>query len=133
MRDRRGGGAGRLVPHPHAGQAGYVTVELAVGLLSLAVVTAFALGLVGLAVTQIRLADAAHTAARLAARQADVETVRATVRRSLPTADVDFAPHEDQMWVRVTDDVGGSGVLPAITLHAEAVAPLEEPAPGEWP
>src|SRR3954468_10642519 len=73
-RSGRAGDCGAAGPGPDAGM---VTAELAVALPALVLVLALAIGVLAVGTTRLRCADAARTAARLAARGEPLAVVRA--------------------------------------------------------
>lgn len=111
-----------------------VTAELAVALPVLVLAGLLAVGWVQVVTTQLRCLDAAVVAARLAARgeaTADVESVGHAA-----------APRDAHLTVSRTGDVvsasvvtrvhllGLSALLPAFSVEASAVAPMEPGQPG---
>ena len=117
-------GPDRLRRRPDRGS---VTAETAVALPSLVVVLLLAVWVLLCVTAQLRCLDAAHVAARAAARgEADAE-VRAVAARAAPAgADVRVARADGQVEVRVSAEVqpfaAVLSVLPAIDVSARAVA-----------
>lgn len=122
--DARGGGAARL-HHRIRAANGMVTAEFAVGLLAVVPLVLSLLALVVTGATQIRVQEAARTGARLLARGEGVETVQDHVRSVLPAASVTIVEDGGYAVVDVRQPVGGRGLLPTFTLHAQARTPHE--------
>lgn len=112
---------------PHRADRGSVTAETAVALPSLVVVLLLAVWVLLCVAAQLRCVDAAHVAARAAARgEVDAE-VRAVAARAAPAgAEVQVARSDGQVEVRVSAQVqpfaAVLSVLPAIDVSARAVA-----------
>lgn len=105
-----------------------VTAELAVALPALVAVLALGLGAVRLGVDRVRVVDAAHVAARLAARGEPTSVARAAARDIAPggaTVTVSVVPGE----VRVVVSAPAPPLLGVLGLEApsrgEATARLE--------
>ncbi len=112
---------------------GMVTAELAVAIPVLVAVLALALSAVRLGLDRVRVVDAAHVAARLAARGETPLAARAAALRAAPRgAEVSIAPGAG--WVRVTVRAPAPPVLAGLGLDtavsASAVARLESPQDG---
>ena len=113
------------------GQAGAVTAEAAV---VIPVLLALVLGMVwsiALAVTKVRVVDAAREVARVAARgESDAAAVAHGHRVAPPATRFSVSRVDGQVVVRATAGVDGPGglfrFLPAVTVGSEAVA-AEEP------
>lgn len=122
--------------HPDAGrrdQRGAVTAELALGLPLLLGVTVVMVWLLALAAGQVRAVDGARETARALARGDDPAEALAVGRRVAPAgARFAVARGGGRVVVRVTAEVAGpgglGGVLPDVTLAAEAVAVQEQGA-----
>jgi Flp pilus assembly protein TadG len=112
-------------------QTGAVTAEAA---MVLPLLVAFAMGLVwilGVAVAQVRVVDAAREAARAAARGDSAGAAVARGRRVAPAgARFSISQGGDQVRVRVTAEIHGPGGLfahlPGVRVSSESVA-TEEP------
>jgi Flp pilus assembly protein TadG len=127
-------GTRRSVRVPSAGRSGErgtVTAETA---MVLPLLVGVALGLVwvlSLALTQVRLVDAARETARAAARDETSATAVGLGRRVAPAgARVTVRREPGRVVVVVSTRVdglrSGLGLLPTLTLHAEAVAGREQ-------
>jgi Flp pilus assembly protein TadG len=108
-----------------------VTAEAAVVIPLLLAVTLGMVWAVALAVTQVRVVDAAREVARAAARGDSDEVASAHGRQvAPPDARIDVWRAGDQVTARVVVDVRGPGglfgFLPPVPVSAEAVA-VEEP------
>jgi len=103
-----------------------VTAELALGLPTLVLATLFALGAVDVVVTQLRCADAASVAARLAARGEPDIAVRAAVAATGPgSARLRVSRHAGTVTADVIAAVrlpGPGRLLPAFVVHERVVA-----------
>lgn len=100
--------------------AGYATVEAALAIPSLLLLTLALAGvLTGLA-TQIRCVDAARLAARATARGESPTQVKAAVTRSAPDSSVHIATENGLIHVSVSAPVAAVPLLHAFTVHAEA-------------
>jgi Flp pilus assembly protein TadG len=101
----------------------------------LPVLVAVALGLVwvvGVAVTQVRVVDAARETARAAARDDPAATAVAAGRRVAPAgAEIDLERADGTVRVHVVAEVrapgGIFGFLPGVEVDARAVASAERP------
>ena len=109
------------------GDRGSVTAETAVALPSLVVVLLLAVWVLLCVAAQLRCLDAAHVAARAAARGEDDAEVRAVAARAAPPgADVRVERAAGLVEVRVSAEVqpfaAVLSVLPAVDVSARAVA-----------
>jgi Flp pilus assembly protein TadG len=106
------------------GERGSVSVEAAFAICALVAVLAMAVGGISMVVAQVRCIDAAREAARLVARGEQVRAAE-VVRQVAPSdARVSIQIAGDEVTVEVsTEPVGG--LLPALTVRAEALAILE--------
>ncbi|HEU4513156.1 MAG TPA: TadE family type IV pilus minor pilin [Nocardioidaceae bacterium] len=109
-----------------------MSAETAVVLPVLVAVTLGLVWLVALAVTQIRLVDAARETARAVARDEPVDAATALGRRVAPEgAQISVHRGDGVVRVRVAAEVTGpAGIfvfLPGLELDAEAVAASEQP------
>lgn len=86
-------------------ERGSAVLETAFAIPALFAITLALLWAISLGVTHVRIDEAAYAAARLAARGATVEAVRASVRDRLPAADVAVAEDAETITVTVTDTV----------------------------
>jgi len=103
---------------------GSVTVEAAVALASLVVVVAACLGGIGCMIGQVRCADAAREAARLAGRGDEAGATGAVAALAPDGADLTLGGSDDLVTATVTVGAVG-GLLPGITLRATATAARE--------
>lgn len=111
---------------------GAVSAETAVVLPVLVAVTLGLVWLVALAVTQIRVVDAARETARAAARDESVDAATALGRRVAPDGSrISVHRGDGVVRVRVAAEVTGPGgifgFLPALEVDAHAVAASEQP------
>jgi hypothetical protein len=118
----------RRAPVPKArragGESGSATVEAALAVCAVVAVLAMALGGAAAVFAQLRCTDAAREAARLVAR-GEPERAEQAARRLAPSgAGISVLVHGDEVVVRVSARPAG-GVLPGVSVHAEAVAVLE--------
>jgi hypothetical protein len=121
-------GPGRIAaagPDPRDGrETGMVTAELAVALPALVVVMVAALYGVALVTAQLRCADAAAVAARLAARGESSATVQSTALTAAPSgARLQLVDSATTVTATVTVRVaalGLSGLLPAVSVSGRA-------------
>ena len=87
--------------------------------------------LLALASTQVRVVDAAREVARAAARdESGTEAVALGLRVAPAGSDIDVQVQGDTVVARVRAQVRGPGgvldFLPAVDVHAEAIAALEQ-------
>jgi Flp pilus assembly protein TadG len=110
---------------------GSVTVEAALGLAGLTVVTVLLIAGLTVLTSQLRCTDAAREAARLLARGQPHEAAAAVQAIAPPAASLDVQQAGDAITVKVTARPAG-GLLPAIDLNATAyaVAEPDTEAPG---
>ena len=111
---------------------GTVSAETAVVLPVLVAVALALVWVMALAVTQVRVVDAARETARAAARDEPADTAVALGRQVAPDgARIDLDRSDDLVRVRVSTEVGGPGgllrFLPGVEVDAEAVAAREGP------
>ena len=104
-----------------------MTVEAAVALASLVVVVAACLGGIGCMIGQVRCADAAREAARLAGRGDEAGAAGAVAALAPDGANLALGGSGDLVTATVTAGAVG-GLIPGITLRASATAARE---PGE--
>lgn len=115
---------------PRRSSRGSVTAEAAVAIPVLVAVALGLVWLVSLAVTQVRVVDAARETARAYAREEPLATAVALGREVAP-AGSRIHVHEDTdvVRVRVAADLRGPGglfgFLPGVQVDAEALAALE--------
>ncbi|HVY10574.1 MAG TPA: TadE family type IV pilus minor pilin [Mycobacteriales bacterium] len=106
-----------------------VTAEFAIALPSLVLVAATALGGVIAVTDQLKCADAAATAARLAARGEPEAVVRSVALRAAPGgATLELSVSDGTVTATVVDRLSGHGLLgrlPSLTLRQRSVAALE--------
>jgi Flp pilus assembly protein TadG len=108
-----------------AADRGSVTVEAAVGLAVLALVLGVCLAGLACVLTQLRCADAAREAARLAAR-GDRAAAESAARALGPDgAAISFVELAGLITVTVSSDPVG-GLLPGVTIDARASAARED-------
>lgn len=112
-------------------ERGYVTAETALALPSLLVVFAALLLIVSAAGNQLRCADAAWEAARLAARGTPPEAAEAQVKRWAPSgATVSVEPDQGAIRATVSVRVGlGGSRLPALAVDGTALVSCETGQP----
>jgi hypothetical protein len=122
------GGVGRQRPAVPGRDAGSVTIEAALGLAVLALVLAACLGGIACLLAQLRCADAAREAARLAARGDDAGAARA-VSALAPDGAALSLSGGDLVNATVTA-VPLGGLLPGVVITASAVAAREPQAGG---
>lgn len=103
---------------------GSVTVEAALGLAALSVVTVLLVAGLAVLTSQLRCTDAAREAARLLARGQPDEAVAVVHRIAPPDASLNVEQTGDAIKVEVTARPVG-GLLPAIHLNATAYAVAE--------
>lgn len=107
-----------------ARDAGGVTVELAVGMVTVVLLLGLVLGLVAAGVAQIRCTDAARAGARAAALGQDDSAVAAVASRSAgAAARVDV--RRSGGWVDVTVQLPVLGWFEALSASATAGVPAE--------
>jgi Flp pilus assembly protein TadG len=109
-----------------------VTAELAVALPALAIVVGAAFGGVSAMTAQLRCADAAAAASRLAARGESDGAVRAAAQAAEPGATVSISRSTMTVKVVVAKRLAGPGALHGlgVTVRQVSVAPLEPT--GDW-
>ena len=106
------------------GERGSATVEAAIAVCAVVVVLAMALAGSAAVLAQVRCIDAAREAARLVARGEAAQAERAA-RRVAPTrASIAVHLQGDEVVVEVAARPAG-GVLPGLSVRAEAMAVLE--------
>jgi Flp pilus assembly protein TadG len=103
---------------------GSVTVEAALGLAGLTVVTVLLIAGLTALTSQLRCTDAAREAARLLARGQPHEAAAAVHQIAPPGANLTFEHVGDTITVKVTALPAG-GLLPAVHLNATAYAVAE--------
>jgi Flp pilus assembly protein TadG len=103
---------------------GSVTVEAALGLAGLTVVTVLLVAALAVLTAQLRCTDAAREAARLVARGQPHEAETAVHRIAPPGATLDIQHAGDEITVSVGARPAG-GLLPAIDLEATAYTVAE--------
>lgn len=109
---------------------GSVTAEAAVVVPVLVALTLGLVWLVALAVTQVRVVDAARETARAAARDEPMETAEALGRRVAPTgARITVLEESGAVRVHVVAEIRGPGgifsFLPGVEVEGDAVAAKE--------
>jgi hypothetical protein len=111
-----------------------VTAELAVTMPVLVLVLVTGLGALAVGTTQLRCADAAAGAARLAAREEPASVVESAARRAAPPgARVETRRTADGVAVTVTASVRLPGLglaIPAFTVRQSFTAAAEPAPPG---
>jgi Flp pilus assembly protein TadG len=106
------------------GERGSATVEAAIAVCAVVVVLAMALAGSAAVLAQLRCIDAAREAARLVAR-GEPERAEQAARAVAPTgARIAIRVQGDEAVVEVSAEPAG-GVLPGLSVHAEALAVLE--------
>ncbi|MCR6481411.1 pilus assembly protein [Amycolatopsis sp. OK19-0408] len=103
---------------------GSVTVEAALGLAGLTVVTVLLVAGLTLLTAQLRCTDAAREAARLLARGQPEEAAAAVHEIAPPEAKLAIERTGDEIRVEITAHPAG-GLLPAVHLQATAYAVAE--------
>jgi Flp pilus assembly protein TadG len=110
-----------------------VTAEMAMTIPSLVVVVAMAVAGVMAMTDEMRCADAAATAARLAARGEPIDVVRETALKAAPSgATLQLVTNGTTITAIVTDQLTGPGVLHrfgTVTVSQRSVAALETGVP----
>jgi Flp pilus assembly protein TadG len=114
-----------------------VTAELAMTIPAFVVVVAMALaGVIGMT-DEMKCADAAATAARLAARGESIDVVRSTALKAAPPgATLQLVTQGTTVTATVTDQLTGPGVLHrfgTFSVSQHSVAALESTAPPATP
>ena len=107
---------------------GSVTVESAIGLASLVVVTVACLAALGCLMAQLRVSDAAREAARLAGRGDQASAQQAVVDLA-PTGASLTLTGGDTTVTAVVSVAALGGLVPGMVLHSQAVAAREAVAP----
>jgi hypothetical protein len=109
---------------------GSATVETALALPSLVLLTLALVGVITGVATQIGCVDAARLAARATARGEPDGSVRAAVLRDLPGGKVTITNARGYVHVAVSAPVSGLPLLRAFTVRAEAEAAAEDGGDG---
>jgi Flp pilus assembly protein TadG len=114
--------------------AGRVTAEFAVALPAFVIVLLAALTAVGVVTAQLRCADAAAVAARMAARDESAGVVRTTAMAAAPAgATLSVLTTTSTVTAVVRAHVAPAGILrflPGVTVQARVVQAREPAAPG---
>lgn len=116
----------------HRGERGAATAELALVLPLLVAVTVGLVWLLSVGTAQVRAVDAARETARVAARgDGDAEALARGREVAPPGSSVGLSRGSGSVTAEVEAEVAGPGglfgFLPAVRVHAEAVAAEEEP------
>ena len=111
-------------PRSAAAERGSATVETAIGITAVVVTLALCLAGIGAIIGQLRCADAAREAARLAAR-GDGSAAAVAADLAPAGASVEIGDDGDLVTVTVTAPAI-SRLLPGITVRASAVSAVEE-------
>lgn len=111
-------------------QCGAVTAEAALVLPVLAAVTLALVWMLGLAVTQVRVTDAAREAARAVARGDPVEEATALAHVAAPGAEVSIEAGGERVRVHVARSVRPPGELLGSLVGARVTATAEALAEG---
>ena len=110
-------------------QRGAATAELALGIPLLVSLTVGLVWLLTIGIAQVRVVDAARETARAGARGDDVAAAVARGEQAAPGATVTLSRGDGQVVAAVravVEPPGGLlGFLPAVQVHAEAVAVAE--------
>ena len=106
------------------GERGSATVEAAIAVCAVVVVLAIALAGSAAVLAQVRCTDAAREAARLVARGEPERAERAARRVAPAGASVVIRVQGDEVVVEVAAEPG-RGILPGLSVRAEAMAVLE--------
>ncbi|GAA2043225.1 hypothetical protein GCM10009839_52890 [Catenulispora yoronensis] len=101
--------------------AGYATVETALAIPSLVLLTLALAGVLAGLAAQIRCVDAARLGARAAARGEPPDAVRAAIARASPDSTVSLTRDGGLVHVVVSAPVAAMSLLKAFSVHAEAV------------
>lgn len=120
----RGGGAVRL-HHRIRAEDAMVTAEFAVGLLAVLPLMFAIIALTGAAAVQVKAVEAARTAARVLARGESQAAARDVVEQVLPGSSVTISMDADTALVHVEQPIASIGIIPAFSVHAQAVTPVE--------
>jgi Flp pilus assembly protein TadG len=108
--------------------AGSVTIEAALGLAALALVLAACLAGIACLLAQLRCADAAREAARLAARGDDAGAAQAV--SALAPAGASLALSGDDLVTATVTAAPVAGLLPGVVISASASASRESATAG---
>jgi Flp pilus assembly protein TadG len=110
-------------------QRGAATAELALAIPLLLSLTVGLVWLLSIAAAQVQMVDAAREAARAAARGDGTAEAEARGERVAPGSTVSVVSRDDEVVSTATGSVtppgGLLGFLPAVRLHARAVAVME--------
>lgn len=120
----------RRLPGRRPRDSGYATVELALAIPSLVLLTLALAGVLAGVATQIRCVDAARLGARAAARGEPPKEVESAVARAAPGSSVRISTEDGLIHVSVAAPVAAVPMLRAFTVHAEAYEAAET-APDE--
>jgi len=123
----------RILPDGTSRDAGYATVETALAIPSLVLLTLALAGVLAGMATQIRCVDAARLGARAAARGEPKEEVETAVTRAAPGSSVHITTEDGLVHVSVAARVAEVPMLRAFTVHAEAYEADEATRGGEEP
>ncbi|MBS2531304.1 hypothetical protein KGQ20_00820 [Catenulispora sp. NF23] len=113
--------------------AGYATVEAALAIPSLLLLTLALAGVLAGMATQIRCLDAARLAARATARGESPAEVKAAVTRAAPDSSVHITTENGLIHVSISAPVAAVPLLHAFTVHAEAYEADETTTESEDP
>jgi Flp pilus assembly protein TadG len=116
--------AGVAAPPWGGDERGAATVEAAIAICAVVVVLAMALAGSAAVLDQLRCTDAAREAARLVARGEAVRAEQAARQVGPGGASVAVRVQGDEVIVEVSAPAGG-GLLPGLSVRAEAMAVLE--------
>ena len=126
-------GRARRLAGPRRDDAGMVTAEMAMTIPTLVVAVAMAMGGVIAMTNQMRCADAAATAARLAARGEPIDVVRKAALSAAPAgATLQVVTEGTTVFATVTDRIAAPGIIGsriAFTVSQHSVAALESAPP----
>jgi hypothetical protein len=101
--------------------AGYATVEAALAIPSLLLLTLALAGILAGMAAQIRCVDAARLGARAAARGEPPATIRAAVARASPDSTLHITTDAGLIHVSVSTPIAPLALLHGFTVQAEAV------------
>lgn len=101
--------------------AGYATVEAALAIPSLLLLTLALAGILAGMAAQVRCVDAARLGARAAARGEPPDTIRAAVARASPGSTLHITNDAGLVHVSVSTPIAALPLLHAFTVQAEAV------------
>lgn len=123
----------RVLPRRRPRDAGYATVEAALAIPCLVLLTLALAGVLAGLATQIRCLDAARLGARAAARGEPPAAVQSAVTRAAPGSSVHITTEDGLIHVSVAAPLAAVPMLEAFTVHAEAFEADEATVGGDDP